>query len=321
MRSVAALALAILLGSLSRPVAAQTQPAHAPTAPAVATPPEPGPAARAAKRREEGNEAMLAMRYADALVAYREALALTPDDPGLFYSIARAEQFLGAYPEALAALERFAAQAGPEAKAKVGSLDDLFAEIRPRVATLDLRCSEVGARVLLRGRIVGTTPLAPTRVPAGGATLQIELDGFFPETRDVVLPGGGALSLEVPMHRRSTSGQLGVTSDPIGALVTIDGHELGTASPRVEVALPAGPHQIAVRHEGYDDARVSLVLAPGATRDVSVPLEKSRSVLTRWWFWSAVGVAVAGGVVLTYALTTERGADHGTFSPGQVGGP
>jgi hypothetical protein len=264
---------------------------------------------------------MLSMHYADALGDYREALALTPDDVGLSYSIARAQQFLGNYPEALAALESFDARATPEAKTKVGTLDDLFAEIRPRVATLALKCSEVGARVLIRDKVVGTTPLAPTRLPAGASTLQIELDGFFPETRDIVLPGGGALSLEVEMHRKSTSGQLGITSDPIGALIRVDGRDLGTTSPRLELALPAGPHEIFASHDGYDDVKLSLMLGPGAVRDVSVPLEKSRSIATRWWFWSAVGVAVAGGVVLTYALTTEKGAGHGTLSPGQVGGP
>ena len=261
------------------------------------------------------------MRYADALADYQKALALTPDDAGLSYSIARAEQFLGDYPAALAALEAFEARATPDAKAKVGKLDDLFAEIRPRVATLSLKCSETGARVLVRDKIVGTTPLPPTRLPAGASTLQLELDGFFPVRRDVVLPGGGTLTIDAQLHPKSSSGQLGVTSDPIGARIAVDGRDLGTTSPRVELALPAGPHEVLARYDGYDDAKVSLLLAPGATRDVTVPLERSRSVLTRWWFWSAAGVAVAGGVVLTYALTTEKGADRGTLSPGRVGGP
>jgi hypothetical protein len=78
---------------------------------------------------------------------------------------------------------------------------------------------------------------------------------------------------------------------------------------------------VRVRHDGFDDAKLSLVLAPGASREVTIPLERSRSVFTRWWFWSSVGVAVAGGVALTYALTTSRAAGHGSLMPGQVGGP
>jgi hypothetical protein len=324
-KRAASSALAIVL--LTEAASAQSSPPRVAPEPIVVAPPEPAPlpppspALRAAKLRDDGNDAMLAMRYPDALAAYQAALELTPEDTRLLYNIARAEQLLGAYPEALTALESFAAHVGSEAKAKVGGLDDLFAELRRRVSTLDLKCSERGARILVGDKIIGVTPLPRMRLAAGAVTLKLELDGFFPEARDIVLPGGGALSLEVSLHRKSTSGQLAISSTPIGALVSVDGHELGTASPRLEVALPAGPHEIRAHHEGFDDARLSLLIAPGALRDVSIPLERSRSVLTRFWFWSAVGVAVAGGVVLTYALTTERGADRGSLPPGRVGGP
>jgi hypothetical protein len=316
----ARLALALTFASSTALAQAHTHaPTPAPVAPAA--PAEPSPAVVAAKLRDDGNDAMLGMRYADALEDYRKAIAAAPDDAGLHYSIARAQQFLGDFPAALAELEAFDTKAAPDLKARVGKLDDLYAQLRPRVATLELTCSEVGARVLVRDKVIGTTPLPPVRLPAGASTLQIELDGFFPVTRDIVMPGGGKLAIDAPMHPKSTSGFLGVTSDPLGARITVDGRELGTASPRVEAALPAGPHEVVASRDGYRDVRLSLVLAPGASRDVSVPLEKARSVLTRWWFWTSVGVAIAGGVVLTYALTTEKAAGHGTLTPGQVGGP
>lgn len=283
--------------------------------------PEPTVAERAGKLRSEGNEAMLAMRYSDALDHYQKALALQPEEVGLYYSIARAQQFIGDYPDALGSLETFEARANADVRSKVGKLDDLYALIRPRVSTLELTGAESGARVIVRDKVLGTTPLAPTRLPAGATTLQVELDGFFAETRDIVLPGGGILKVDVPLHRRSNSSLLAITSSPTGARIAVDGQELGTTSPRFELALPAGAHQIVASHDGYDDANLSLMLNAGATREVAVPLEKSRSVFTRWWFWTAVGAAVAGGVVLTYALTTEKAADHGTLAPGQVGGP
>jgi hypothetical protein len=323
MRPILAAALGSALALGAAPAGAQTHAAaHAGPAAAPSAPPlEPTPAQRAAKLRDDGNDAMMAMRYADALTAYRAAADLLPDDAGLLYSIARAEQFLGDYPRALEALEAFQAHATPEARAKVGKLDDLFAEIRPRVSTLDLKCSVPGARVLVRDKVVGSTPLPPTRIASGASTLQVELDGFFPDTRNVVFPGGGNLSLDVALHPKATSGALAIASDPLGATIQVDGQAVGTASPRVELALPAGPHEVLAHYDGYDDAKVSLLVSPGGERDVTVPLQKSRSVLTRWWFWTSVGVVVAGGVALTYALSTEKSADHGTLSPGQVGGP
>lgn len=292
---------------------------------AVPPPPQATPeevaAESALKLRDQGNEAMLGMRYSDALASYQHALRLSPQNAGLNYSIARAYQFVGEYPEALAALETFEKNGTPEAKAKVGKLDALYAEIRPRVATLNLKCAAVGARVLLRDKVIGTTPLPPTRLPSGAATVQIELDGFFTESRDLLLPGGGELAIEVMLHRKSSSALLSIRSEPIGALVALDGKEIGTSSPKLEVAIPAGPHELSARREGYDDAKIPIVLDAGSKREIAITLEKSRAIVSRWWFWSAVGAAVAGGVVLTYALTTEKSASRGSLAPGRVGAP
>jgi hypothetical protein len=264
---------------------------------------------------------MLGMRYSDALALYEEAAKLAPDDVGLDYSIARAHQMLGDFPAALTALERFDARAPADAKAKVGKLDELYAQLRPRVATLDLRCAVTGARVIVRDNVLGVTPLPPVRLTAGAATVQLELDGFFPETRDVVLPGGSALTLEFEMHPRSTSGLLAVRTDPMGASVLVDGRAGGTTTPRIELALPAGPHEVVARREGYDDAHVPILLTAGSSRSLEIPMSRSVPVTARWWFWTGVAVAVAGGVALGIALTTERPAQHGTLSPGQVGAP
>jgi hypothetical protein len=266
-----------------------------------------------------GNEAMLAMRYSDALDYYRRASALAPDQVGLHYSMARAHQFLGEYPEALTELERFAKAASPEELARVARLDAVFADIRPRVSTLDLRCNVSGARVLVRDKVIGTTPLAALRLPAGATTLQIELDGFFPVRREVVLPGAGNLSVDVELHTKSTSALLSIVTDPLGTQIFVDGRARGTGNPRIELALDAGPHEIAARRDGYNDARVPIVLLPGTTRDVPIALEKSVPVTARWWFWTGLGAIVAGGVVTAIALTTERSPGQG--SHGEVGAP
>jgi hypothetical protein len=161
--------------------------------------------ARALRLQDQGDRAMLDMRYVDALAAYEQARELDPDNVGLDYSLARAHQLLGEFPEALAALERFERRASLEQRATVGRLKQLFIELRSRVSTLQLHCSQPGARVLVRDRVVGTTPLPGTRLPAGSATMQVELEGFFPVTREVVLPAGGALELSLDLHARSIS--------------------------------------------------------------------------------------------------------------------
>ena len=299
----------------------QTARAVPPAAPPAAPAPEETAADKAGKLRSQGNEAMLGMRYSDALTFYQQAAVLTPDDATLQYNIARAHQLLGDYPEALTALEKFDKQAAPDTKAKVGKLDELYAQMRPRVATLNLLCATPGARVLVGSKVIGTTPLPPTRLGAGAATVQVEFDGFFTEARDVVLPGGGALSLDVELHKKSTSGLVSIKTDPLGANVLVDGQLRGTTTPRIELTLPAGPHEVLAHHEGYDDARVPIILIPGITKDLSIPMSRSVPITARWWFWTGLAVVVAGGVATAILLTTERGADRGTLPPGQVGAP
>jgi hypothetical protein len=292
--------------------------------PIASTPPAPSEdvdVSLSAKLREQGNEAMLAMRYSDALSLYERALALNPSQVGLHYSLARAHQVLGEYPQALSELERFVRDASPDDKARVGRVDDLFGQIRPRVSTLDLRCNVKGARVLVRDRIVGTTPLSSLRLSAGATTLQIELEGFFPETRDIVLPGGGALVLDVVLHPKSTSGLLSVRTTPMGADIWVDGTIAGTTNPKIELALTAGSHDISARKSGYSDAKIPLVLQAGGARDLSIPLEKSVPITARWWFWTGLSVIAVSAGATVFALTTERSAGHGTLTPGQVSAP
>ena len=298
-------------------------PSHASTTPsAVPTLQFPiGNDERAATLRDAGNQAMLEMRYADALVAYQQAATLAPKYSGILYSIARAHQMLGEFTQALRALEQFEQQASPETKAKVGQLDRLFTDLRSRVGTLQLTCNVTGARVLVRDKIIGTTPLPATRLPAGAATLDLELDGFFPIHRDIVVPGGGALTLELDLHARLSSAMLIVRTVPGGARIAVDGQPQGTSSPSVELALLAGNHRISAVREGYEDASVPIVLSPGTTRSVQLELERERPLSSRWWFWAGAGAVVAGSVALTVALLTERPADKGTLPPQQISAP
>ena len=294
-------------------------PPPAPTA--AAAPAEESAALRAGRLRSQGNQAMLDMHYSDALTFYAQARELAPEDVTLLYSIGRTHEFLGEFPQALDALELFTANATPETKTKVGGLDDMLKALRTRVSTMTLKCDTDGARVLVRNKIVGTTPLAPLRLAAGAATVQIEFDGFFPDKREVVLPGAGGLTLDIQLHRRTSSGVLNVTTEPLGAHVSVDGHDVGTSNPKLELVLPAGEHRVLAQHEGYNDAVMSFVLSPGVSRDVAVTMSKSVPLTSRWWFWTGIGVAVVGGTVLAAMLLTERHADHGTLPPGQVGSP
>jgi hypothetical protein len=59
-----------------------------------------------------------------------------------------------------------------------------------------------------------------------------------------------------------------------------------------------------------------MTLALGDRRELDIELREPPGLLSRWWFWTAAGVIVAGSVASYFVLTTERDPTPGTFGQG-----
>lgn len=286
---------------------------------AAAQAPGDSDADRARSLKASGDEAMEALRYVDAYAAYKEACRLAPS-PALVFNQGRALQALGSYPEALELFERFDAEAPADVKARVPGLAGLIAEVRQRVSTLVITCAVAGAQVRVRDRTAATCPVkGPLRVNAGHATIDVTADGYFPYHRELELPSGGITAIEVHLGSKQTSGLLSVASPVVGADVTVDRKPIGKVP--VELLVTAGTHEVSLRHEGYQPVTTSTVVGVGEQKRLSVPMEAVPPITSKWWFWTGIGVALAGGAVLTYALVTERAPDSGTIAPGRASAP
>ncbi|RYE84019.1 MAG: PEGA domain-containing protein [Myxococcales bacterium] len=297
---------------------AQGKPRPAPAAPAK---PEAARAdvARADRLRQlrvRGEQAMLELRYREALEAFGEAYRES-GEPTLLYNMARSYQGLERFPEALDHLERFRELASAATREQVPQLDELIAQTRQRVSWLVIDADRPGARVMLRGVELGRTPLpGPVRVVAGEGRLEVLLDGYFAFERPLTLPGGERHEVRVSLLARDRTGILGLRSQPTGALFTVDGKELGMSP--VEAPLDVGTHRLRLTKPGFVALDTQLQVEAGERREVTFTLERQAPLTSRWWFWAGIGAVVAGGVVLTYALTTERDPPRGTVEPGVV---
>lgn len=268
------------------------------------------------KRR--GDDAMVALRYVDALSAYKAAYDQTKN-PALLYNMGRAYEGLGEFPKALDALEEFGEKATPDLRSRVPKLDELISDVRARVSTLIVTTSVVGADIKLGERVVGKTKNGQTilRVPSGRANLEIRAEGYFPFSREVTLAGGKVETVDALLASRSEKGVIKIQSPTAGASVTVDGTNWGNV-PAEAFVLP-GQHRVILQRDGYDTAETNVVLAAGEKKEVSVSMIVHETLTSKWWFWTGIGVVVAGGVVAgVLALTQERGADTGTIPPGQV---
>lgn len=308
--------LAITLIVLGTPAGARAQ-AESPTTPST-TPMAPNPSGDADDAKRRGDEAMVAIRYEEALGHYRRAYEQTKN-PALLYNMGRAYEGLADFPKALDALEEFAEKASPELKARVPKLDELLADVRNHVATMILSVPVAGAEIRLGGKTISVTKVGQTvvRVNAGPQQLTVWHKDYFPFERQVTLAPAKIETVDVLLASRLGEALLRVTSPVTGATVTIDGKVVGVVP--AEAPMKPGQHRISLARDGYDPADTSVVLSAGEKKEVSVPMAEHETLSSKWWFWTGLGVLVVGGVVTTVvAFTTEKAPDTGTIPPGTI---
>jgi hypothetical protein len=267
--------------------------------------------------KKNGDAAMVALHYEEALAWYRAAFQASKN-PAILYNMGRAYEGLGEFPQALDALEEFQNKASDDLKARVPKLAELLRDVGNRVSTLVVSAPVQDAEIWLGERVVGMSKVGQVvlRVKAGEQRLVVRKEGYFPFEKDLNLVGGKIETIEAKLGTRTTSGLIRVTSPVVGAAVALDGKAIGTVP--AESAMEPGSHVIALERDGYEPARANVVLAAGERKDVDIPMAKRASILGKWWFWTAVGIVAAGGVATIIALTTEKSPDSGTIAPGQV---
>ncbi len=260
--------------------------------------------ADAGLRKARGHEAFDSRRFGDALVEYQAALALGRD-PRLHYNIAQALAALERYPEALAAYQAFLLQAPPGIlnEAQQSKLLVLLAEIKGKVARLEIRCDVPGARVLVREQAVGTTPLGPVAVNAGAARVEVLADGFRPFTLDLSLAGGASQVVVARLERVDFTGTLAVESSVAAAEVLVDGKPAGPAP--LKMRIDRGSHVVAVRARGHVAESRTVTVEPGVQADLAFSLERAPSYGLAYFGFGVGGAGVAAGTAMgILALST-----------------
>jgi hypothetical protein len=267
--------------------------------------------------KEEGTRAFQRKDWPGALQAFEQAYALSKD-PTFLYNQARTLESMLELPRALDALEAFERDASPELRAKVAGLPELLLSIRGRVANVVLRVNVADAEVRINERTVTKSVLPETRfrVTRGRLRGSVHAENFYPCRFELIdLTPMETRYVTCELASRSTSGVLTIRSTA-GATITLDGKERGMVPFEGEVA--AGTHRVAIRKQGYEPHASSLVVRANESKLLERPLEVIPGIASRWWFWTGLGVLVAGGVVTGIALTTERAPDRGTIAPGVV---
>jgi serine/threonine protein kinase len=233
-----------------------------------------------------GGAAALILAIAIGVTIY--VRSLNDDDPGAARAAAAAEA--PAQPEASQSAPNKAPAPAPTAvqPVEVSGAEPAGAEpvapsksrsARKRVAAtpliipgqLAIDSTPQGAQVQVDGRSEANwvTPFALTNLSPGQHSITVSKPGFSTDTRAVAVTSGNRATTVV--HLAQLMATLVVKSDPPGASVFVDGHDVGTKTP-AQVSVDKGQHVVLVRMLGYIDETMNAQFVLGQTFNFSPAL-------------------------------------------------
>lgn len=160
---------------------------------------------------------------------------------------------------------------------------ELLTWMQLNLGTLQLHLQPANALVTLDDEPVTESELL---VKPGSHHVVVSADGYFSQEKPLELAAGQTKSLKVALRRDTSVQTPSVSITDVALSAFMAGGNASLRSPGEEF-------------EPVHD-------------------QESSSVFARWWFWTAVGVVVAGGVATTVALTSNAPAK--SFEKGGLGG-
>jgi hypothetical protein len=160
-------------------------------------------------------------------------------------------------------------------------IESTLGTVRQRLGSLEVLCPVPEGEVWVAGRRIATLPLSrPIRMVAGTVEFEVRSPGRLTAHRTTVVPANGL------------------------ARETVD--DLVRSSPSASLTAEA-----TAQRPGW------VASQPGSSTS---PAPSSGGILRSPWFWTAVGVVVAGGVTTGIVLGTQSAPEHysGNLSPGMV---
>lgn len=281
---------------------------------------------QARSRYLDGVALVQKVQWSDALAAFEASAKLYPN-AATTMNIGACERALGRYVRARATLQRALSESvaagGSLPESSVAEATGFISEIDRVLARVSVTLEPASATIAVDGRplavqagdgasflAAGVLPPGPG-APAPSSRFDLVLDpgthvitlsrkGFTDAVVNRTFAPGSRSALELKLDLLPAT--IRVTASQPGALVKVGDRDVGPAP--VDVLRPAGAYRVVVEKKGFLPYTAQVAVKPGEeTKLRATLLVDEPSVLSRWWFWTGAAAVVAGGVVLTYALT------------------
>jgi hypothetical protein len=159
-----------------------------------------------------------------------------------------------------------------------------------------------GATVYLDGTYKGVSPLTLSNVEEGSYTVKVTMSGYKDYSQAITITAGS----NIPVTATLTAFTIGVSSDPVGATVYVDGSNQGV-TPLSSLKISEGSHTIKFTKSGYQDCEksVSITQTSDTSTPVSCTLELSTGSIGVWSNPSGADVYLDGN----FKNVTPEGSD------------
>lgn len=214
--------------------------------------------------------------------------------------------------EAADTLRRYLQEGGDEVPPdRRGDVEEQIRLLESLLGTLSITTEPLGALIAVDGTEIGRTPLSePIRQEAGDHTITASLDGYSPEQRSVSIAAGERLKIFLSLGRKPIPerfGTLEVMTEPSGAMITVDGKEIGRTPLPEPIRQEAGEHTVTASLDGYSRVERSILIVGGRRHEVFLVLPvMHRPPAPSWlrrtlpYLLVGTGVALGGTAVGVY---------------------
>jgi hypothetical protein len=244
----------------------------APSLPAVAQPAASKEEARS--RYERGKQLYEEGAFDAALIEFQRAYDLAPSYK-ILYNIGQVHRQRNDYASALRVFERYLKEGGADIDAKrKAEIDKEIAQLKGRVATLQITTNVPGAEILVDDEPVGKTPLAQgVLVNSGKRRITASKEGRVPVSKIINVAGSDTMKIALDLVESSGGGPA-TTAPP------------ATAAPPASAAPGAPP-------------------ATGTSTSTSLSPEKPPVPWLAWTITGALGVGAAVTGILALGASND----------------
>ena len=181
------------------------------------------------------------------------------------------------------------------------------------VGTLTILSTNVGAKLEIDGKPFGVLARQQPKLKLnpGQHTIRVSMPGWTEYGDTFVIHTGQDTLLEVDLV--AISGILTIKTAKPGATVKINGKLLGVTP--LKRAIKAGAVVVEISRAGYKTITKKMKLKAGAAYPLSITMAaivvasvKSKPFYQTWWFWTVVGVVLAGSATATAVVVTGKEA-------------